>query len=91
MPTGQPASGVLSATVLAPTAAEADALATAAYVLGPGEIARIAPAGGPIAAVLSLPGDRPGRVALLLANLPPERFQANGDLRELTIIPPAAG
>ena len=33
--TGQPASGVLSATVLADTAAEADALATAAYILGP--------------------------------------------------------
>ena len=33
--TGQPASGVLSATVLADTAAEADALATAAYIPGP--------------------------------------------------------
>ncbi len=32
--TGQPAEGVLSVTVLAPTAAEADALATALYVLG---------------------------------------------------------
>jgi len=32
--TGQPAEGVYSATVLAPTAAEADALATASYVLG---------------------------------------------------------
>ena len=32
---GQPAQGVLSATVLAPTAAEADALATAVFVLGP--------------------------------------------------------
>ncbi|MFM1903075.1 MAG: hypothetical protein RLZZ440_975, partial [Planctomycetota bacterium] len=31
---GRPAEGVISATVLAPTAAEADALATAAYVLG---------------------------------------------------------
>jgi thiamine biosynthesis lipoprotein len=33
--TGQPAEGVLSVTVLAPTAAEADALSTAFYVLGP--------------------------------------------------------
>ena len=32
--TGWPAEGVLSATVLAPTAAEADALSTAFYVLG---------------------------------------------------------
>jgi thiamine biosynthesis lipoprotein len=33
--TGQPAEGVLSATVVAPTAALADALSTAFYVLGP--------------------------------------------------------
>ena len=32
---GQPAEGVLSVTVLAPTAAEADALSTAFYVMGP--------------------------------------------------------
>lgn len=33
--TGRPAQGVLSATVLAPTAAQADALGTACFVLGP--------------------------------------------------------
>jgi thiamine biosynthesis lipoprotein len=33
--TGQPAEGVLSATVVAPTAAMADALSTAFFVLGP--------------------------------------------------------
>ncbi len=33
--TGWPAEGVLSVTVLAPTAAEADALSTAFYVMGP--------------------------------------------------------
>lgn len=33
--TGWPAEGVISTTVLAPTAAEADALATAFYILGP--------------------------------------------------------
>ena len=33
--TGWPADGVLSVTVLAPTAAEADALSTAFYVMGP--------------------------------------------------------
>jgi thiamine biosynthesis lipoprotein len=32
--TGQPAEGVISATVVAPTAAEADALSTALYVMG---------------------------------------------------------
>ena len=34
--TGSPASGVYTATAVAPTAAEADALATAFYILGPG-------------------------------------------------------
>ncbi|MEX2120899.1 MAG: FAD:protein FMN transferase [Pirellulales bacterium] len=33
--TGRPAEGVISSTVVAPTAAEADALATAFYILGP--------------------------------------------------------
>lgn len=37
--TGWPADGVYSATVVAPTAAEADALATAFYILGPQEAA----------------------------------------------------
>lgn len=54
--TGLPAEGVLAATVLAPTAAEADALATAAYVLGPGGLERIAPAGSDVGVILVLPG-----------------------------------
>lgn len=40
--TGRPAEGVYSATVLAPTAAEADALATACYVLGEERAAELA-------------------------------------------------
>lgn len=84
---GLPATGVLSATVLAPTAAEADALATAAYVLGPAELDRIAPAGGPVAALLVLPGSRTGQLTVRLANLPPEQFQTAENLRTLTIIP----
>ena len=85
---GEPTQGVLSATVLAPTAAEADALATAAYVLGPEAVDRIAPAGGPISAVLVLPGDRTNRLTVQLANLAPERLQIAKNLRGLTIIPP---
>jgi thiamine biosynthesis lipoprotein len=79
---------VLSATVLAPTAAEADALATAAYVLGPAALDRIAPAGGPVAALLVLPGSRDGQLAVRLANLSPEQFQLTENLPGLTIIPP---
>jgi thiamine biosynthesis lipoprotein len=65
---GLPAEGVLSATVVAPTAAEADALSTALYVLGPEGLPLIAPAGGAVAAILVLPTGS-GRVRTLTANL----------------------
>jgi FAD:protein FMN transferase len=66
--TGHPAEGVISATVLAPTAAEADALATAAYVLGPAGLPVIAPPGGPVAAMLTLPGNA-AEIDLIIANI----------------------
>jgi thiamine biosynthesis lipoprotein len=67
--TGRPAEGVLSATVIAPAAADADALATALYVSGEAGLARIAPEDGPVAAVLVLPGAATGAVRLRLANM----------------------
>lgn len=70
--TGLPAEGVLSATVLAPTAAAADALATAAYVLGPEGLPRIAPSGGDVAAILVVPGGSATAVHLFGANLSPD-------------------
>jgi len=70
--TGLPAEAVLSATVLAPTAADADALATAVYVLGPAGLDTIAPSGGPVAAIAVLPGAVSGDVRLVVANLSPE-------------------
>jgi len=66
--TGHPAEGVLSATVLAPTAAEADALATAAYVLGEAGLPLVAAAGGPVGAVLVLAGSGSG-IRVVVANL----------------------
>ena len=66
---GVPAEGVLSATVIAPSAAEADSLSTALYVLGPEGLPRIAPPGGPVAAILVVPGTAAGAVRLLAANL----------------------
>jgi len=69
---GMPAEGVLSATVLAPEAAVADALATAAYVLGPAGLDRIAPAGGPVSAVLVVPTRSSGGVRVMTANLAAE-------------------
>jgi thiamine biosynthesis lipoprotein len=67
--TGLPAEGVLSATVIAETAADADALSTAAYVLGPEGLARIAPPGGGTSAVLVLPGSVAGSVRLRIENM----------------------
>ncbi|MCH8047477.1 MAG: FAD:protein FMN transferase [Planctomycetes bacterium] len=60
---GHPAAGVLSSTVIAPTAAEADALATALYVMG-AEVAMQYCGDHPdIAALLVTPGKRRGSIA----------------------------
>jgi thiamine biosynthesis lipoprotein len=67
--TGVPAEGVLSATVIAPTAAEADSLSTALYVLGPAGLARLAPPDGAVGAILVVPGEAAGAVRVLTANL----------------------
>jgi thiamine biosynthesis lipoprotein len=67
---GRPAEGVISATVLAPSAAEADALATALYVLGPAGLPLVAPPRGPNAAILVLPTAAGARV--VVANLAPD-------------------
>jgi thiamine biosynthesis lipoprotein len=57
---GWPAEGILSASVLAPTAAEADALSTAFYVMGP-ELAREYCTRHPqLAAIILCPGARQG-------------------------------
>lgn len=66
--TGQPAEGVLSATVLATSAAEADALATAAYVLGPEGLPLVAPPGSATGAILVMP-ERGGGLRVVIANL----------------------
>jgi len=77
--TGRPAAGVLSATVVAPTAAEADALSTALYVLGADGLAVVAPPGGPTAALVVLPGPAAGGVRILTANVPPGMLEIAGD------------
>ncbi|MFM8890408.1 MAG: FAD:protein FMN transferase [Planctomycetia bacterium] len=66
---GVPAEGVLSATVIAPTAAEADSLSTALFVLGPPGLDLVAPPGGTAAAVMVVPGEAAGAVKVLAANL----------------------
>ena len=61
---GAPAEGVLSATVLAPDAAEADALATAFFVLGVDATRAYCETRPELAVVFVLPGTREGTVAL---------------------------
>jgi FAD:protein FMN transferase len=76
--TGLPAEGVISATVLAPSAAEADALATALYVLGEAGLERILAAGDGVAAALVLPGDA-GGLRITVAGLAPEEFAVESE------------
>lgn len=66
---GLPAEGVLAATVIAPSAADADALATALYVLGSDGLDVVAPPGGPVGAALVMPAATAGAVRVVLANL----------------------
>lgn len=63
--TGEPAQGVLSATVLAPTAAEADALATAFFVLGADGTEAYCSRHPETAALLVLPGTRDGSFSVV--------------------------
>jgi len=55
--TGWPAEGVLTSTVVAPTAAEADALATAFFVMGADDVADYCELHPEIGAVLVCPGE----------------------------------
>ncbi len=63
--TGRPAEGLYSATVVAPTAAEAEGLSTAFYVMGPQEAGEFCAARPEITALLVAPGDREGDVRLI--------------------------
>lgn len=74
---GWPARGLLSVTVLAPTAAEADALATGLYVLGPVGAREYLAAHPEIAALLFTAGEKSGTWEVEVLNL------AEDDLRSL--------
>ena len=60
--TGMPAEGVLSATVLAPTAALADALSTAFFVMGLEQVTEYCSRHPELSAVLVCPGQRSGSI-----------------------------
>ncbi|MCC7475574.1 MAG: FAD:protein FMN transferase [Pirellulales bacterium] len=63
--TGRPAEGLYSATVLAPTAIEAEALSTAFYVMGPDRASQCCAQRPEISALLVAPGPREGDVRLI--------------------------
>jgi thiamine biosynthesis lipoprotein len=66
---GYPAEGLYSATVIAPTAAEAEGLSTAFYVMGPERVGQFCADRPEIAALLVAPGEREGDVRLITFGL----------------------
>ena len=75
---GRPAAGVLSATVVADTAADADALATALYVLGEAGLAALACERG-VRGLIVLPAKQNGRLRVVRANLAATACQVADD------------
>jgi thiamine biosynthesis lipoprotein len=73
--TGRPAEGVYSATVIAPTAAEADALSTAFYVMGPEKSGEYCSDRPELAALLVCPSDREGEISLHAFGLDGEHWR----------------
>lgn len=72
--TGWPAEGVLSATVIAPTAAQADALATAFYVMGLEKAEQYCSEHEGLSAIMVCPGERSGSVAIHSIGLEDEDY-----------------
>lgn len=77
---GWPAEGVVSTTVLAPTAAEADALATAFYILGPERAAALCQRRPEISMLMFVPGRSGQRVELVAAGLADRDWHQTGPL-----------
>jgi thiamine biosynthesis lipoprotein len=72
---GYPAEGLYSATVIAPTAAEAEGLSTAFYVMGPERAGDFCAARPEIAAILVAPAEREGDVRLITFGLNGDRLR----------------
>jgi len=72
---GWPATGVLSATVLAPEAAIADALSTAFYVMGAKAAINFCETRPDLAAILIVPGPRAGSIEAHTIGLPKDHLR----------------
>jgi thiamine biosynthesis lipoprotein len=77
--TGRPAEGLFSATVIAPTAAEAEGLSTAFYVMGPTDVERYCATRPQIAALLIGPASREGDVRLYAFGFDDNQWQQLSD------------
>jgi thiamine biosynthesis lipoprotein len=73
--TGRPAEGVYSATVIAPSAAEADALSTAFYVMGPDAVEQYCAGRPEISAILVFPARREGAVEVVAVGLDDDQWR----------------
>lgn len=78
--TGRPAQGPHSVSVVAPTGAEADALSTAFYVLGPERTRAYCEAHPGVGAAFVLPGPHANSVRLETINLPEDRWRQVSEL-----------
>ncbi|HUY89188.1 MAG TPA: FAD:protein FMN transferase [Pirellulales bacterium] len=77
---GWPAEGVISTTVLAPTAAEADALATAFYILGPERAVAWCEGRPEIGMLMFVPGPTGQSVQLIAAGVTDRDWRLTGPL-----------
>jgi thiamine biosynthesis lipoprotein len=73
--TGRPAEGLFSATVIAHTAAEAEGLSTAFYVMGPDRVEEYCASRPELATLLVGPSDREGEVELYAFGLEDHQWQ----------------
>jgi thiamine biosynthesis lipoprotein len=78
--TGRPAEGLYSATVIAPTAAEAEGLSTAFYVMGPQKTGEFCAQRPELAALLVGPSEREGDVRLYTFGLDEHRLRPSSGL-----------
>ena len=83
--TGRPAKGVLSATVLAGSAAAADALSTALFVLGPGGTNEFCQQHPDVSAILVLPGPTLGTIVIECHNVADDEWQPHDDGTNVSI------
>jgi thiamine biosynthesis lipoprotein len=83
---GWPAEGVYTATVMAASAAEADALSTAAFVLGPEGAAKLCQRRPDIGVVLVCPGSSESGITVFTGNLTAEDWTPGCDSRMLVVL-----